>query len=240
MTWSGAQIGIAFAVMAVGAALQGAVGFGVSLVAAPLLVLIDPRLVPGPLLVAGLTLTLLMTHRERHGIDRAGVGLPLIGSLPGTLLGAAALAALPRDATAVVIGALVLVAVGLSASGWRLRPTRWAAFGAGAASGFMGTVTAIGGPPIALLYQDWAGARLRGTLSGFFVLTGLASLASLTVFGRFGLAEIRAGLVLVPGIVVGFAASSWIAPRLEPHHTRIAILVVSASAALAVILRGVL
>lgn len=38
--------------MGVGCALQGAVGFGADLVAAPLLVLIDDRLVPGPTIVA--------------------------------------------------------------------------------------------------------------------------------------------------------------------------------------------
>ena len=42
--------------------------------------------------------------------------------------------------------------------------------GAGALSGFMGTIVSIGGPPIALLYQNESGPSLRGTLSAFFVV----------------------------------------------------------------------
>jgi len=51
---------LASAAVAFGAMVQGAVGFGMALVAAPLLVLIRPELVPGPLLVSGLALTLLV------------------------------------------------------------------------------------------------------------------------------------------------------------------------------------
>lgn len=35
-------------VFAIGSALQGAVGFGANLLAVPVLVLVDPTLVPGP------------------------------------------------------------------------------------------------------------------------------------------------------------------------------------------------
>ena len=38
---------LAFVVMTLGASIQGVVGFGANLLAAPLLALIDPQLVPG-------------------------------------------------------------------------------------------------------------------------------------------------------------------------------------------------
>ena len=47
---------------------------------------------------------------------------------------------------------------------------------AGAASGVMGTATAIGGPPMALVWQRNSGARLRGTMSGFFLVGSAMSL----------------------------------------------------------------
>jgi hypothetical protein len=52
------QLVFAWAVVAVGAALQGAVGFGLGVIGAPLLVLIAPGLVPGPLLLVAFVLTL--------------------------------------------------------------------------------------------------------------------------------------------------------------------------------------
>src|SRR5438034_6678902 len=54
------QVLLAALAMAVGALVQGAVGFGASLVAAPLLVLVDVRLVPGPIGIASLTLNFLI------------------------------------------------------------------------------------------------------------------------------------------------------------------------------------
>lgn len=82
----------ASAAIAFGALVQGAVGFGMALVAAPLLVLIRPQLVPGPLLVSGLALTLLVARRERDSIDLLGVKWGLVGRVPGVAIGALALA----------------------------------------------------------------------------------------------------------------------------------------------------
>ena len=53
-----------FGISAAGAILQGSVGFGLGLIGVPLLVLIDPVFVPGPLLLAAFLLNLLMSHRE--------------------------------------------------------------------------------------------------------------------------------------------------------------------------------
>jgi hypothetical protein len=45
-------------VMAVAGALQASVGFGLALLAVPILTLLDPNLVPGPMLLAGSVLQL--------------------------------------------------------------------------------------------------------------------------------------------------------------------------------------
>ena len=78
------EIAAAAGIVGAGAILQGAVGFGFAVVAAPLLLLIDARLVPGPLVFAALVLVVLMALRDRRGTDLAGVGWILLGRLPGT------------------------------------------------------------------------------------------------------------------------------------------------------------
>jgi hypothetical protein len=50
----------ACAAVTIGSTVQGSVGLGLGLVAAPILALIDPMLIPGPILLCGLVLTLLM------------------------------------------------------------------------------------------------------------------------------------------------------------------------------------
>jgi uncharacterized membrane protein YfcA len=131
----------------VGSVVQGAVGFGLALVAAPVLFMIDPRLVPGPLVFASMLLTTLTAFRDRDAIDTSGLGWSMVGRLPGTLLGAALLALLPPERLAAPLGVLVILGVALSASGVHVRVNPRTLMGAGLLSGFMGTASSIGGPP---------------------------------------------------------------------------------------------
>lgn len=238
MPLTGAELAAAGAVLAAGSLLQGSIGFGVALVAAPFLALIDPFLVPGPLLVGCLFLTALMSYRERASVDLRGLGWALAGRVGGTIAAAGAVAIMPRELASIVFGALVLLGVVVSAAGVTLAVNATSMLGAGALSGFMGTMTAIGGPPMALLLQGESGARLRGMLSGFFVFGTVISIASLAVVGRFGLPELRAGLALLPGIAMGFAISGRCARAIDRGFVRPGVLAVSAAAAVFVIVQA--
>ena len=225
-------------VVVAGSIFQGAVGFGLGLLGAPLLVMVNPSLVPGPLLASALFLSFLVALREHRSIDVRGVGWALAGRVPGTLLGAAVIAAIPRRETSLLVGAMVLVAVGLVGTGARVVRSRPALFGAGTLSGFMATTSSIGGPPIALLYQDSEGGRIRGTLSGFFLVGLVLSLAALSLVGRFGRSEILSSVTLFPAVLVGFLLSARIAAVLDRGHTRKVILGASALAGLAVVIQA--
>jgi uncharacterized membrane protein YfcA len=230
----------ACAVMAIGCALQGSAGFGSALVAAPILTLIDPLLVPGPLLFCALVLTVLMSYRERQAMDVSGLKWGILGRLPGTFFALVVLTNVPEKEMMLTLGALVLFAVALSASGMHVNPTMWTLLSAGALSGFMGTTASIGGPPIALLYQNAPGARLRATLSGYFVLGTMMSLLALAAVGRFGRDEFWSALALLPGVLIGFALSARTRQLLDRGYTRAAVLTVSAVSGAIVILRALL
>lgn len=234
------QLLAASAIVSVGALLQGTVGFGLGLFAAPLLLLIDPRLVPGPMLCASGLLTLLLARRDWHGVRgddlRWSVGGRLVGTVPAVLV----MALLPGDLLDLLFGALVLVGVALTATGWHPRPAPGTLVGAGFLSGFMGTTTSIGGPPMALLYSGESGPRLRGTLSAFFVVGVLISVPALAVVGRFGRTELTLGAMLSPGIVLGYLASKRPAAALDRRPLRPAVLGVATLAGLAVIAKNLL
>src|SRR5450759_4815008 len=76
-------------------ALQGTVGYGLNIIAAPLLMLLDPDLVPGPVIVAALLLTILMILRNRDGVDLKSVRWMAFGMLPGTILASLMLPYIP-------------------------------------------------------------------------------------------------------------------------------------------------
>lgn len=226
---------LAAVVMAAGAAVQGAVGFGSNLVAAPLLVLIDPRLVPGPTNLAALVLNTAVLRRERAGTDRRELELVAVGLVPGTIVGAAALSATTDRSLGLLVAGVVVVGVAITASGRRVEMTWPAVTTAGFASGFGGTAVSIGGPPIALLHQHREGPVVRATLARVFLVSSVLSIIGLAAFGRFGVDDVASAGVLVPGSLVGFAVSSPLARRLDRGHTRRAILVLSLVSAIAVV-----
>lgn len=236
---SGSELVLAVLVVAVGSAVQGAVGFGLNLLAVPVLLLVDAALVPGPTLVAGLVLSVLVAGREFDAMDRR-LGFAYAGLLPGSVAGALVVAVVPRAALSVPLGLLVLVAVALSAMRWQPVPRPSSLLGAGAASGFLSTAAAIGGPPMALLYARADAAKLRSTLSGFFVVTAALSLLILAAFGQFGRKDLGPSLALLPGVVVGFALSGPLRTYVDRGNSKPVVLGLSAFAAVGAIVEGLL
>lgn len=72
---------VANLIVAVAAFLQASVGVGFAMIAVPLLLILDPELVPVPVLSAMTVLAAAMLIRERDAFDRKGVMalLPSVG-----------------------------------------------------------------------------------------------------------------------------------------------------------------
>ena len=228
-------------VLVAGAAcVQGAAGFGMALLAAPLLTLVDRSFAPAPLVLAVLPLSVLVAQRDWAHLDRRGLAWAIGGRLPGVVLGGIAAALLSQHTLALVLGLGVLVAVGLSMVTARLRPTPGTLVSAGFASGFMGTTTSIGGPPMALVYQRSDGPAFRSTLAIYFAAGAVMSLTALAFAGRVGAHELRLGLLLWPGVVLGFLLSKPLTRYLDDGRTRAMVLAISAAAALLLIAEEVL
>jgi len=235
-----ADLLLAFLIMLAGAAIQGAVGFGANLFAAPLLALVNPDLVPGPVIASALVVNVLVLRRDRVEDPWPQLRTANAGQIIGAISGAALLAALPTDALAIVFAIVILVGVGLSMSGLHPKRTPTTMGIAGAASGFMGTTTGVGGPPIALVMQKSEGIELRGLLSRFFLVGSVFSLIALFAVGRFGWHELWYGILLVPGVLVGVRGSTWLAARVDRGHLRTAVLALSAASAVATLAKALL
>jgi len=224
-------------IMLVASALQASVGIGLALLAVPLLALIDARLVPGPMLLAGSILAFVSAYRERHAMDTQGFGVALLGLALGTVCGAIALRALRTGPLGKVFAVLILLAVVLSISGLRLRPTRSALLAGGSAAGVMGTMAGIHGPPIALVFQHAHPAQARAMLGAFFFVAYVGSVATLAAFGLFGTLQLRLAMALLPGVVTGLCVAPLLMGFVNPARLRLAILSISAASALVLLLR---
>jgi uncharacterized membrane protein YfcA len=218
---------LVFLIITGAAALQGAVGYGLNVIAAPLLMLINPAMVPGPILASAFVLTALMVWRNRDGIDLHGVRWMVFGMIPGTVLASWLLPSMPVRSLSFVLAGLVIGGVVLSLTGLRFPPLRWILLTAGFVSGMGSTLASIGGPPVALVNQELPGPRLRATLSTYFIISAVFSLLGLVIAGHYGGSELSLSAVMLPGVVVGFLLSKPLAVYLDKGYTRYAILGVS-------------
>lgn len=221
-----------------GALVQSAVGLGLALLAAPVLTLLDPTVMPGAMQVLAFVLPLLSLASEWRHVDWRGVRWVLFGRLPGTLAGVWVVKAASPDALAVIIGTMVLVAVALTGSAVSVARTPRTLAVAGAVAGVTGTATAIGGPPVALVYQNAKGPEIRATLALCFAVGALLSMAALAAGGELPPRALLAGVVLMPFMVAGFAVAGSLRRRLDGGRIRIAVLAVAAASAVALIVRG--
>jgi len=221
-----------------GSVIQVASGVGGGFIIVPLLAWIDLSLVPAPLIFASLSLSSLMAVHEWHAVSWRYVPIILVGLLPGSLFGAWVLTSLPHDDLGIVFGAVILFAIIVTALGRRIPLNRLTGALVGALSGAMGASSGIGAPPLALLYQDQPGDRIRATLAVLYTAASLIILIMLFGFGKFSIDEAWSGLMLIPGFVLGY----WLANRWTPHidqkYSRLAVLLVSGLAASALIVRS--
>ncbi|MEY9211155.1 sulfite exporter TauE/SafE family protein [Thermobifida halotolerans] len=233
-------LAVAGTAVLVGAAVQSSVGLGLGLVAAPVVAMLDPTLMPGTLLVLTAVLPLLTIGAEWRSADVRGISWALAGRVVGTVAGVWVVALAEPRTLGLIVGVGVLAAVAASLTAVRLRPTPGTLSVAGVISGVMGTATSIGGPPVALVYQHESGPRVRATLGGYFLVGVVISLVALALGGQLHVREVVAGCALIPFMVAGFALSRPLRRVLSGQHLRTALLVVVVVSGVTLVVRSLL
>jgi uncharacterized protein len=204
---------MATSIMMVGADIPSAVGIGLALIVVPLLVLLEARFVPGPMLFASIILALATTWRERGAIVGDQLKISLLGLVIGTAIGAAVLSVIPAGNLPKVFGLLILVAVIISVSGFSIQPTALVLVVGAAAPGIMGTMVGIHGPPIALVFQNAGPERARANLGAFFAVGYSASVAALGCVWTNG-----TGAFIYPYSRCSARLANWTANRTVSEH----------------------
>ncbi|HEY0474269.1 MAG TPA: sulfite exporter TauE/SafE family protein [Kribbella sp.] len=223
----------------VAALVQGTLGLGLSLIAAPVVAMLDPTLMPGGVLLLGMVMPIMtLLHEWRH-ISWRQAGWLTTARVVTTPLGVLVLAWLPASAIGIVVGSVVLIAIVLTAWRFEVQATRRNLLIAGAVAGVSATAASIGGPPAAVVLQHEHGSRLRATLAAFFCIGSLVSLGALAVGGELTRRQLSYGALWIPGLAVGFALAVPLQKRLKGPRLRTAVLVIAAISSVVAILRGV-
>lgn len=226
-------VDLAFVIVAsalfIGAILQGCIGFGMIVLAFPVLVTVEPNLLPQTVLIASLPTIFLNLIRNWGHADYGEVGWLMLGRLPGLIGGLLLVQLVERSYLALAGGLVVLAAVALSVRTLRVERTRVNLFTGGTISALFGTAIGIGGPPLGLLYQHESGIRMRSTIS-LLMLTGApVSIVLLAAAGEFSMIDLWTGVALAPFTILG----NVLAPRFIPwfdERVRVTVLLVCAFA----------
>jgi uncharacterized membrane protein YfcA len=230
----------AFLITAGAATIQGTVGVGFAMVSVPILSLAHPDLAPAPQLLMAFPLTIAMAFRERHAVDLTGVGWIVGGRIPGAFFGVFLLGIATERMLDMFIGLVVLGAVVVIGTGFRLKRNRVTKTLAGVASGTTGVVSAIGGPPVALLYSRDEADMIRSTMAVVFAFGTTTSTVFRWASGNVTMVDVRVALILVPAVLGGLWISARYNERIPQRVVRLGILVVCAGSASALIIRSIL
>ena len=223
-------VAVVAAALLLAVVLQSATGFGFALLAGPsLYAVMDPDRAVALLLILGLLVNALVLGAERRklAVDWHGLVPAMLAALPGLPIGALLVRILPADALRIAIGVIVCALVAHRLwrrvpAAERVAPGRVPAVVAGFSAGVLTTSTTTNGPPLAL----WLGGRglrpavVRDTVSAGFLLLDFVGIGVvLAVVGPSrALAEAEWLPALVPVVIVGHLAGSWIFRRLPAHR----------------------
>ncbi len=224
----------------VGAVVQGTVGLGLGLVAAPVTALVAPDLVPELLLWLAMVMATQTAVAEHRGTHWRGLAWALPPRAVGTAVGVWVVAVASDQLIGLAVGTMVLISVLLTVRTVRLPVNRASLPVAGFVSGVTGTATSIGGPPLAILYQHHPPKVLRPTLAVYFAVGAALSLVGLGIAGQLRLDVLLLALLLCPLLVLGQLLSVPVRRRLPKEAVRAAVLVVCAASALALLVRSLL
>jgi uncharacterized membrane protein YfcA len=203
--------------------IRGITGFGSGLIAVPLLAHYLPLSFVVPMmLVLDLVASIALLRHARLQVSWDEIGRLMPGAVAGMLIGAVLLVNLPREPLLVGLAAFVILfGVRYLFNVHGERPiSRWWSIPTGLGGGLIGAMFGTGGPPyvVYLSHRLHDKTRLRGTLSGLFMIEGALRLVTFLAMGLLAQPRMPAAILLslpllVLGLVLGHKVHTGISRR---------------------------
>lgn len=230
---------LALVFLAVGGGVQATLGIGAGLVAGPALTVIEPELLPGPMLAMAMVVNVRNAVADRQSTHVLAWKRALLGAPLGLGLGAVVLSFTNVKTLSLLISFFVLGAVALQLSGLKPPSGTISDYIAGTATAFSSTVAALPGPMFVVFHGHRPPGTIRGTLASFMLLVTPAILLFLAIDGRFGFRQFALAVALAPGMFLGLLLGKALRPRISIDRFRVIILSVASLSAVAVIIRTI-
>ncbi|AVO39573.1 sulfite exporter TauE/SafE family protein [Pukyongiella litopenaei] len=228
---------LVFAALVAGT-VRGFSGFGTALVYLPIAgIVLDPVAAVLTVVLMDVFGPLPILPRVARDIRRGDLARLLLGAALALPLGLAALFVIDPGLFRLLVSVLSLTMLALLVGGWRytgqLGPG--ATFGTGLASGFLGGVAGLPGPPVifALMASPFPARTVRANLTAFLFGYDFLVLAMLLLAGRLAPEPALVGLALgVPNMVGNMIGGKLFVPGHERSYRMAAYLLIFAAAVL--------
>lgn len=187
----------------IGAITQSAIGIGFGIPGCVIL-LFDASLIPTSIVLMGTFVAFSNAFLSFKQIIKKDLIYSLTGRVVGTLIAAPIIMiTVGTKYFMFVFGFMLLFIVPLSFFKWNIQASIKNVSIAGLFSGFLGTLTGVGGPPMGIVYQNSNSSRVVPTLNMFF---GFGALFSVIVLWNIGLLNMIIAikcLLLSPSVAMG-------------------------------------
>lgn len=170
--------------------------------------------------------------RDGHPPDVLRLGLGMVVALPlGVFILTKIAPEVFRYSVSILTGLLVVMLIlGVRHSGTMSRRLMYAT---GAASGFLGGATGVGGPPVIMLYMasDNPPKLIRANITLYLILSGVVLICVFALFGKFVFSAFGLGLVLaVPYLLGNILGAKMFRPEAARTYRLVAYSVIAVSA----------
>lgn len=208
--------------------LQGIVGFGFALLAAPLaLIFLEKETVVSIMLIIGVIINSFLIKKIQNPVDYKRISFLFLASLVGMPLGIRILSSISMDSMKILVGTLVIVFASIIFfEKIRLPKTGFLTFLVGFISGILNTSTSTSGPPAVLLLtgENLPKEEFRKTLAYLFFLMSVTSLCLFIANKIITTKGTIFGLISIPFVLLAAFLGDRIAKKVSQKLFRILVL----------------
>ena len=211
-------------ILIVSSILQMATGVTAGMIIVPFLAMISYTLIPVPIAFASLALTAMMAFKGREYIDTKNMLQISLGMLAGILLSILILKNIQFEYLGLIFGVFILISICISIKIKRFTLNKKLNYSGGFIAGIMGSMAAVGGQILALLFQNHPLESLKATLAFLYTLFSTVMLIVFFMFGEFSYSQLISGFYMMPGFIIGFFIAPIFAKYFNPKYSKVMVL----------------
>ena len=139
-----------------------------------------------------------------------------------------------------VFGLFILISVAISIKIKTFTLNKSINFTGGFIAGVMGSMAAVGGQILALLFQNHPLESLKATLAFLYTLFSIVMLLMFYIFGEFSYNQFISGVYMMPGFIIGFFIAPIFSKYFNPKYSRVVVLSMATLGSVILIIKSII